>query len=116
MTDVLCKIFLEQTGDGVSHDLHSKDFITLFANFKGDEGRSFSELVFGHPTRQRLNRDIKVLLMKLFASGMLTPRPVHKKVEGVSVPSKVSGNLAYDRFGMPLFHKDSYWEGFILNE
>ena len=86
----------------------------MFADFKDEEGKSFSELVFHHPNHTRLNREVKLVLMKLFASGILVPRAVSKKVEGITVPTNVHANLGHDRRGTPLYQNDSFWSGFEL--
>ena len=86
----------------------------MFAQFKDNDGNSFSKLVFHHPNRWRLVRDVKIVLMQLFASGILVPRPVSKKPDGTNVPTNVRAYLGYNRTGTPLFQVDDSWAGLPL--
>jgi hypothetical protein len=102
LTFVLVDIFIHTEVPPQGRGLHD-GLVSLLASYKSnDSGKSFSSLVFHKDRKKQPPKEVKILLLRLFAAKILIP--------------KVEGNLIYCKLnttteGAPFLLNDDAWRG-----
>ena len=72
LTDLFVSFFLKEEHSVQERSLTKAHLVDSLMNYKHPSGKSFAELVFNR-TRLTTRKHIKILLLKLFATKVLTP-------------------------------------------
>jgi hypothetical protein len=80
--------------------------VELFVNYKNSTGKTFQEIVFCRNTPSTAATEIRGLVLRLFAAGILIP--------AVDQNKRLYCDLARDNTATPVVNKDSSFNGIRL--